>query len=273
MIAILPRSNLAAVVDIMQASERVAGMMVAEDLDTRELSAMATRVLAGDIFGLEKLIAWGTQIHSFLVGDYQEKSLCISQISEFAEAMGVRRKYRESIEQCLDEMLMNALYDAPVDEQGQPDLRGDPDQDADLAARRAEGGRAVRVRRQAVRDRGARRVRHARARARCCATCTSACTPSSRSIARPAARASGLYLMASSSTSVFFNVLPGVATEAVCTFDLEAPKLQLESFGFFTEKIDAAGRLAAGPSRRLPAGATHPVERRARHGGRGAARR
>ena len=55
-IAILPRSNLSAVVDIMQASERVAGMMVAEDFDSRNLSSMATRVLAGDIFGLEKMI-------------------------------------------------------------------------------------------------------------------------------------------------------------------------------------------------------------------------
>ena len=30
-----------------------------------------------------------------VVGDYQEKSLCIAQISEFAGSMGVRRKYRE----------------------------------------------------------------------------------------------------------------------------------------------------------------------------------
>src|SRR5688572_31146897 len=52
-IAIIARSDLATVVEIMQASERVAGMLVAEDLDTRQLSAMATRVLAGDIFGLE----------------------------------------------------------------------------------------------------------------------------------------------------------------------------------------------------------------------------
>ncbi len=39
--------------------------------------------------------------------------------------------------------------------------------------------------------------------------------------------------------------------------------MQLEGFGFFHEKIDAAGRLAAGPSRRLPAGTGFPVERRA----------
>ena len=48
----------------------------------------------------------------------------------------------------------------------QADLRRDPDQDADLAAHRAEGRRAVRVRRHAVRGRRARRVRHARARDR-----------------------------------------------------------------------------------------------------------
>ena len=63
----------------------------------------------------------------------------------------------------------------------------------------------------------------------------------------------GLYLMVNSATTVYFNVLPGVATEATCVFDLETPKMQLEQFGFFTEKIDAGGRLAAGPSRRLPA--------------------
>jgi hypothetical protein len=69
--------------------------------------------------------------------------------------------------------------------------------------------------------------------------------------------------MANATTRFMFNVLPGVATECVCCFDLDSPKLQLETFGFFHEKIDAAGRLAAGPSRLLPAGASFPVERRA----------
>src|SRR5437762_2040105 len=34
-IAVLPRSNLTAIVDIMQTSDRVAGMMVAEDFDMK----------------------------------------------------------------------------------------------------------------------------------------------------------------------------------------------------------------------------------------------
>jgi hypothetical protein len=260
MIAILPRSNLAAVVDIMQASDRVAGMLVAEDFDSRQLSAMATRVLSGDIFGADKLILWGTQIHSCLVGDYQEKSLCISQISEFAELMGVRRKYRESIEQCIDEMLMNALYDAPVDDQGKQIFSEIPTKtrislrvEQKVVVQYACDGSQFVV---AVRDAFGTLERSTVLRY------LHKCLHSEQQIDRKVGGAGlGLYLMTNASSTVYFNVLPGVATEAVCCFDLEQPKMQLEAFGFFHEKIDAAGRLAAGPSRRLPMG--HPVERRA----------
>lgn len=260
-IVILPRANITTVVDLMQGSDRVAGTLVAGDFDMALLSAMATRVLAGDIFGLEKHVLWGTQIHSFLVGDYQEKSLCISQISEFAESMNVRRKYRESIEQCLDEMLMNALYDAPVDEQGRPIFADIPTKTR--ISLRVEQKAVV----QCVCDgkRFAIAVRDAFGRLERATVLRylHKCLHSEQQIDRKTGGAGlGLYLIANSSSAVFFNVLPGVATEAVCMFDLESPKLQLETFGFFVEKIDAGGRLAAGPSKRLPSGASHPVERR-----------
>ena len=262
-IAILPRTDLIALVDVMQASDRVSGMMVADELDGTLLSAMATRVLAGDIFGLEKHVPWGAQIHSFLVGDYQEKSLCISQISEFCEVMGVRRKYRESIEQCLDEMLMNALYDAPIDEQGRPIFAEIPTKtrislrvEHKVVVQYVCDGKQFAI---GVRDAFGTLERSTVLRY------LHKCLHSEQQIDRKTGGAGlGLYLITSSSSEVFFHVLPGVATEAVCTFDLEAPKIQLEGFGFFIERIDAAGRLAAGPSKRLPAGASHPVERRQR---------
>jgi hypothetical protein len=261
LIAVLPRTNLAAVVDIMMASKQVAGLMVADNFDTTLLSAMATRVLSGDIFGLEKHIPWGAQIHSFLVGDYQEKSLCISQIAEFCELMGVRRKYRESIEQCLDEMLMNALYDAPVDEHGRPIFSEIPTKtrislrvEQKVVVQYVCDGRQFAI---AVRDSFGTLDRPTVLRY------LHKCLHSEQQIDRKVGGAGlGLYLITNSSSAVFFNVLPGVATEAVCTFDLETPKIQLESFGFFVEKIDAAGRLASGPSKRLPAGTSYPVERR-----------
>ncbi len=259
-ICILPRANLAAVVDTMQASDRVAGLLTTEHFDSRDLSALATRVLAGDIFGLEKMITWGTLVHSQLVGDYQEKSLVISQVSEFAELMGVRRKYRESIEQCVDEMLMNALYDAPVDEHGQPLFSDIPTKtrislrvEQKVVVQYACDGKRFAV---SVRDAFGTLERGTVLRY------LHKCLHAEQQIDRKVGGAGlGLYLMMNSASTVLFNVLPGVATEVVCVFDLEMPKMQLEQIGFFLEKIDAAGRLASGPSRRLP-GAAHPVERR-----------
>jgi hypothetical protein len=260
-VAVLPKANLASTVDIMQASERVAGVLVAEELDSRELSAMATRILAGDLFGLEKMVAWGTKIHSTLVGDYQEKSLAISQLGEFAELMGVRRKYREAIEQAVDEMLMNALYDAPVDEQGQAIFSEIPTKtrislrvEQKVVVQYACDGHMFAV---SVRDAFGTLERSTVLRY------LYKCLHSEQQIDRKTGGAGlGLYLMASTSSRLLFNVLPGVATEAITVCKLDSPKIQLEELGFFTERIDAGGRLAAGPSRRLPAGANFPVERR-----------
>lgn len=260
LVAILPRSNLTAVVDIMQSSDRIAGILTQENFDSRQLSAITTRVIAGDIFGLDKMVTWGTLVHSQLVGDYQEKSLCIAQISEFAELMGVRRKYREAIEQCIDEMLMNALYDAPVDEQGKPIFSEIPTRtrislrvEQKVVVQYACDGKQFAV---SVRDAFGTLERSTVLRY------LHKCLHSEQQIDRKVGGAGlGLYLMVNSATTVYFNVLPGVATEALCVFDLESAKLQVEKFGFFQERIDAGGRLAAGASRRLPA-TGFPVERR-----------
>jgi hypothetical protein len=261
-IVVLPKSNLNGVVDTMMASDRLAGIIVAEQLDASQLTGLATRVLLGDIFGVEKMIPWGTLVHSQLVGDYQEKALCIAQLSEFAELMGVRRKYREAIEQCADEMLMNALYDAPVDEEGKQIFSEIPTKtrislrvEQKVVVQYACDGKRFAL---SVRDAFGTLERGTVLKY------LHKCLYAEQQIDRKAGGAGlGLYLMANSATTVYFNVLPRVATEALCIFDLESPKLQLHQFGFFTEKIDASGRLASGPSRKLPAGTQHPVERRA----------
>ncbi|MBZ0234007.1 MAG: hypothetical protein K8M05_16885, partial [Deltaproteobacteria bacterium] len=267
LLLVLPTSALSRTVDVMKVSDKVAGVLIAAHMKPLDLAAMATRVLAGDIFGLEKLVPWGTRVYSTLVGDYQEKSLCIAQITEFAELMGVRRKYREAIEQCVDEMLMNALYDAPVDDQGKQIFAEIPTKsriqlrmEQKVVVQYACDGSTFTV---SVRDSFGTLDRSTVLRY------LWKCLHSEQQIDRKTGGAGlGLYLIANSSTRFLFNVLPGVATECVCQFDLETPKVQLEGFGFFSEKIDAAGRLAAGPSRLLPQGIGHPVERRT--GSRGA---
>lgn len=253
-IAILPRADLVAAVDVMRASDRVNAMMVAERFDSAELAGVATRLLAGDIFGLEKTVRWGTRVYSQLVGAYPDKAIAISCISEFAQQMNVRRKYRDSIEQCVDEMLMNALYDAPVDAEGRPlfsDLTAKTrvaleTEHKVLVQYACDGKRFV----VSVRDGFGTLERGT------VLQYLHKCLHAKQQIDTKAGGAGlGLYLMVNSATNVLFNVMPGVATEVVCSFDLESPKPQLEELAFINEKVDDSARKRHGktrPAKRRP---------------------
>jgi hypothetical protein len=242
MIVILPRGDLAATVAALQSHEKVAGVLNADNIRSQEITAMATRLLFGDIFGLEKVLPWGAHIHTIEVGDYQEKSAAIQRVSQFAASIGVRRKYRESIEQCCDEMLMNALYDAPVDAAGKPLEGSKPGKqraalkgnDRAIIEYGCDGQRFA----VAVRDRFGRFERSVLVRY------LDKCLHSAEQIDKKVGGAGlGLYLMSHSATSLMFNVLPGVATECVCTFDIGAPKVKLEQLAVFKE-LPAAGKPA-----------------------------
>lgn len=260
-LVILPKSDLNKTVGAMERTRALAGVLIADTMTTADLAAMATRILHGDVFGLEKLVPWGTRIYSTLVGDYQEKSVCISRISEFAANMGVRRKYREAIEQCVDEMLMNALYDAPVDSDGKQIFAEIPTKTR--ISLRMEQKAVVQYACNGERFIVSVRDRYGTLDRQTVLHYLHKCLHEEQQIDRKTGGAGlGLYIMSNATTSFLFNVLPGMATECVCAFDITAPKVQLKTFGFFTEKIDAAGRLVAGASKLLPSGASHPVERR-----------
>ena len=219
-----------------------------------KLSAIATRILGDDIFGLEKVMVAGTQIHSQVVGNYEDKSRCVSEILEFVESIaGVAlRNYREPIAQCIDEMVMNALYDAPVDEHGRHIFDRMPTRkritmrtEQKVVVQYAYDGKQFAV---AVRDAFGSLGREIVVRN------LHKCLYAARPIDRRAGGAGlGLYLMTTAASAVYFNVLPKIATEALCTFDLGAPSRELEQFGFFVQN-DTAGRVATAPARRIFAG-------------------
>jgi hypothetical protein len=251
LVAVVPSSSLAQIVGVMKAG-RVAAALVAEELDTAQLAGVAHRLLFGDIFGLEKVVPWGVKVYSILVGDYQEKSVAIAAVSDFAAALGIRRKYRESIEQCLDEMLMNALYDAPVDTAGKQMFADVPtktrislrmEQKATVEYACDGSTFALCVRDSFGTLKGETVIRY-----------LDKCLHADQQIDRKVGGAGlGLYIISNAATQFLVNIHPGVATEATCTFDLTASKVQLRSFGIFQERIDSSGRLVAGRSRFIPA--------------------
>jgi PEGA domain len=250
-LAVLPGPNVAAAVAValMQAGTRVAGVMAA-GADLRRLSAVAARVLdASGGPGVSGLVAPGTPIHALDIAEHRAKSACLAQILRLVEQVDAPARLRASIEQCVDEMLMNALYDAPIDARGAPLFarisakdRTELRSEQLVTVRYACDGRQLVV---SVRDafgslkrdtvlRHLHKGLHA-----------------AEQIERKVGGAGlGLYLMAHSSTMVHFHVVPGVATEALCAFDLQAPRIALEHLGCAVQ-LDTGGQPVTAPSRRI----------------------
>ncbi len=254
-IAVLPRPDLAAAVRIFQASARVAGVIAADaedpHIDPRRLAAMAARIVDDDVLGVARLLAPGTAIHTCEVGDFRDKARCMAQIAELVETAAVPRRLREPIEQCADEMLMNALYDAPVDARGRHVFAGVPARTRILwrtqhrvLVEYACDGRQLAI---AVRDASGSLAR------RTVLDHLHKGLHAAQKVDRKAGGAGlGLYLMANAATAVHFHVLPGIATEAICTFDLAAPGPRLAELGFLVQR-DPAGRRPGKPARRIRA--------------------
>ncbi len=72
------------------------------------------KILRGDIFGLEKYVTWGTIIKEKQISTYDEKRIAIRDVARFAKCVGCRRQMIDRVEIVVDELLMNALYDAPA---------------------------------------------------------------------------------------------------------------------------------------------------------------
>jgi hypothetical protein len=240
LVPILPAPDLAWMTALL-AEPRIACVLVGDVLTAGQVTSTVAKLLARDLFGVDKVLPWGVRVYSALVSDYNEKAAAIAAIGDFAQAMGVRRKYREQIDQCIDEMLMNALYDAPVDDAGKPLFADVPVRERVLM--RADEKAVVQY--GCDGDRFAVSVRDAFGTLRketilfYLDKCLHA--PEGEQIDRKAGGAGlGLYLICNSASDVSFHIFAGSATEVICSFDLSAQRAQLRTLGVFEEQIEGA---------------------------------
>ena len=71
-----------------------------------------------DLFGLDKYIKSYTPPVEIMVKDTSKRQEAIDQVLNFARSLGCRNRFLNSIQEVLEEFLMNAMYDAPVDKDG-----------------------------------------------------------------------------------------------------------------------------------------------------------
>lgn len=248
-IVILPRAGLGTLVELMAGSQRVVGILVEEDFESRALAALAKRALTGDVFGLDKHVLPGAHVYTDVVSDHESKVETTGRIFQVVSE-SVPPAHHAAIEQCIDEMMVNALYAAPVDDQGKrvfagisPKTRLGLRIPQEVVVQYACDGHRFAI---SVRDGFGSLPRQT------VFNVLYKCLHDDQSVDTKASGAGvGLFLMVQSCSSVTWNVIPGVATEVTCTFDLAAPRAHLKELAFFLEPSDVTGKLPTGATKRL----------------------
>jgi hypothetical protein len=230
--------------------DRINHVVVGEELD-RGVFVTAQKLLTGDIFGIEKYLPEGTPVQYARLRDFEGRGKAIDTVLEFAEQANMRRQVRNAIGQVCEELLMNALYDAPVDDEGNaifaevdPHDRVHSRSPRPVSIRYAATDSMFAV---AVRDRFGRLAKNT------ILSYIEKCITSPNQIDRKTYGAGlGLYLVANAAASYIVNVAYGIATEVVCTFDRGA-KTPLRLVGVFVHP-GGAEMLKQGPTPETAAG-------------------
>lgn len=181
------------------------------DPTTGELGVTSEKLVSGDLFGLEKYLAAETPIGQRELHDDAAKRAAIAEVCAWAEGVGARRPLIHRIASVADELLMNAMIDAP--RESRPTLAYDPGAPAHRALLRwAADGTHIAIsvddRFGAIRQRDViEHVRRARAdRGR-------------PNLGDPGAGL-GLYLVLANVSSLIVNLDPGRRTEVIALFEL-----------------------------------------------------
>jgi hypothetical protein len=179
------------------------------DPGDRDLGITSEKLVTGDLFGLEKYVAGGTDVHERAVANDADRRVAIDEICAWAEGIGARRPVVHRLQSVVDELLMNALVDAP--RESRPTIAA-PAVPARALLRWASDDRVIAV--SVGDDYGAlsqrdvidhvRRARHERGRPR----------------VDEEGAGLGLYLVLANVASLVVNIAPGRRTEVVCLFDV-----------------------------------------------------
>jgi anti-sigma regulatory factor (Ser/Thr protein kinase) len=194
-----------------------------KDPGDRELGITSEKLVSGDLFGLEKYLRGEDGVSERVVSNDREKRAAIAEVSAWAESMGARTPIVHRLASVIDELLMNALHDAPresrptislTDDNRRAVVRWGCDRQT-IAISVSDGFGALRQR--DVIDH-VRRARDDRGR------------PNPATTDEPGAGL-GLYLVLANVASLIVNVDPGRQTEVVCLFDLAQRERRAVSSG------------------------------------------
>ncbi len=82
-------------------------------IESDELIITAQKLLRGDLFGLQKYLLWGIEPYRVRICESAHKPEYIGAVARYASLLGCNARTVEMIETIVDELVTNAIYNAP----------------------------------------------------------------------------------------------------------------------------------------------------------------
>ena len=238
-VVVVVPGGLGDLVDVWTSDERIVGCAA----DLPGAAALAARVLAGEPPALASLLVPGVALHTHAIADHDDKLRVLEEASAFAERrLKGREATRTAIEQSIDELLMNALYAAPVAADGSRVFAG----------RTVKQRAALRTAASVTLTYGADAERFVLCvrdefgsldRQTVLRVLHKGLHAEDKVDAKAGGAGLGLFLVASTASTVYFDVAPGGRCEITCVFDL-AGTAAPPALGFITRDARTPPRTA-----------------------------
>ena len=79
----------------------------------KDITTTVGKLSSGNIFGLEKYMNWGVEVQTFPITASNQRHSILESMQEYLDSLGVRKPHQNKITMIAEELLMNAIYDAP----------------------------------------------------------------------------------------------------------------------------------------------------------------
>jgi hypothetical protein len=84
----------------------------------KNISTTVAKLAAQDVFGIEKYLSWSVDVQTRAIRNSNDRTSLAQEVDDHFSGLGVRKTVRDRVLAVLEEMLMNAIYDAPTDDAG-----------------------------------------------------------------------------------------------------------------------------------------------------------
>ena len=115
-----PKENLSFLFQNLNLKICITRDLEQRNLTTKLILATLGKVLNQDYFGIEKYLSWGVDVHTETLKASMQRLELNEKMKSYFKKVGVRSSILDRVFTVAEEIMMNAVYDAPVDSSGRP---------------------------------------------------------------------------------------------------------------------------------------------------------